>query len=96
MNTSVTKAQKSSAVRVLAGCGARAAVPAHRIPAAPHAHELGQFRQRRFVGFLAVARIDAGTRDLGQIAHDLAQLSRQALRIGGTAGAKAIQEPGAP
>ena len=61
-----------------------------------HAHELGEFRQRGLVRLFAVGRIHAGTRDFGQIAHDLAEFSGQALRIGGAAGAKAVQEPGAP
>ena len=61
-----------------------------------HAYELGEFRQCGFVGLFAVGRIDAGTRDFGQIADDFAELSGQALRIGAAAGAKTVQEPGTP
>src|SRR6202790_1306115 len=60
------------------------------------AYELGQFRQRGFIGFLAVGRIDAGARDLGQVAHDFAEFSGQALRIGGAAGAPPQGETGTP
>ena len=61
-----------------------------------HAHELHQFRQRRFVGFRAVGGVDAGARDLGQVAHDLAQIAGQALRIGGAVGAQPVEKAGAP
>src|ERR1700722_9525515 len=56
------------------------------------AYELGEFGQGGLVGLFAVGGINAGARDLGQVAYDLAEFSRQTLRIGGTAGPPAARD----
>jgi hypothetical protein len=62
----------------------------------PYADELDELGVGAFVGFLALAVVDADVSDFGEVADQLAHLARQPGSVLESAGAQAIEKPLTP